>query len=151
MSKGLQWVIGIGVVLVVVAMIFSSLAPFLLPRLGLAAAPQLTGPMGMFGRDMPFRPGFMFGQGRIGGRLPFMGLFGLAGCIWPLLLAGLIVYAITLFGRRPAPYVAQPPLAAAPPMPAPPAPVSQAVCANCGQPLQPGWRHCPNCGTPAAQ
>ena len=151
MSKGLQWLIGIGVVLVVAAVIAAGLAPYVLPRLGLAAAPQFVGPMGMYGQHMPFRPGFMFG---LGGRMPFMGFFGLAGCIGPLLLAGLIVWAITLLGRRPAPYAPQMPMApaapAAPPVPAQ-VPAAQAVCANCGQPLQAGWRHCPNCGTPVAQ
>ena len=154
MSKGLQWVIGIGVVLVVAAVIMAGLAPFVLPRLGLAMAPQFTGPMGMYGQHMPFRPGFMFGMG---GRMPFRGFFGLAGCIWPLLLAALIVLAISALSRRPAPYAAQPPMAQAPVVPAMPAtppaqaPVSQAACGNCGQPLQAGWRHCPNCGTPVAQ
>jgi predicted lipid-binding transport protein (Tim44 family) len=89
----------------------------------------------------------MFG---LGGRMPFMGFFGLAGCIWPLLLAALIVLAISVFSRRPAPYLMPPPQAPMPPAPAE-APASQAVCANCGQPLQPGWRHCPNCGAPVAQ
>jgi len=148
MSKALQWVVGIGVVLVVAIVAAASLAPIVLPRLGLAAAvPPFRSPMYMYGPRMPFRPGFPFG---LGGRMPFMGLFGLAGCLWPLLLAALIVLAISAFSRRPAPYLMPPPQAPMPPAPAA-APASQAVCANCGQPLQPGWRHCPNCGTPVAQ
>ena len=137
-------------------MILAGLAPYVLPRLGLVAAHQFAGPMSIYGRHMPFRPGFMFGMG---GRMPFMGFFRLAGCVWPLLLAGLIVLAISLLSRRPAsyPYAAQP--LVAPAMPATPptqapgaqAPISQTVCANCGQPLQASWRHCPNCGTPVAQ
>ncbi len=157
MSKSLQWVIGIGVVLLVAAVILADLAPYVLPRLGLAVAPQFGSPEGIYGRHMPFQPGFMFG---LGGRMPFMGFFGLARCVWPLLLAGLIVLAISVFGRRPGPYAAQPPLAAAmpvtppaqAPMAQPPlAAISQTVCPNCGQPLQAVWRHCPNCGTPVAQ
>jgi hypothetical protein len=141
MSKGLQWVIGIGVVLVVVAVVFSSVAPFFLPRAAVSGAPQFTVPNRIFGPRLPFLPGFLFRPGRLGPRMPFFSLFGLAGCIWPLLLAGLIVLAMLALTRRP---VAPPPVAQPA---APPAPVSQAVCSNCGQPLQPGWRHCPNCGT----
>ena len=155
MSKGLQWVIGIGVVLVVGVVILAGLAPYVLPRFGLAAAPpfaapRFAGPLGIYGRHIPFRPGFPFG---FGGRMPFLGFFGLARCIWPLLLAGLIVLAISLLSRRPAPYPYAPPMAQAPMAQAPmaTAPASQMVCANCGQPLQAGWRHCPNCGTPVAQ
>jgi zinc-ribbon domain len=155
MSKGLQWVIGIGVVLVVAALVFSSVAPFFLPRAAPSGAPLFSGPFTRVAPRFPFLPGFRFGPGRLGTRMPFLGLFGLAGCIWPLLLAGLIILAISLFSRRPAPLpVAPAPLVApafTPAQPAAPAAApSQAVCANCGQPLQPGWRHCPNCGTPVA-
>ena len=149
MSKGLQWVIGIGVALVVVAIVFSSLAPFLLPRAAAAGAPRFTLPNRIFGPRIPLIPGFPFRFGPFGRRMPFFSLFGLAGCIWPLLLAGLIILAISAFSRRPVAPAALPPLAPPPAAQAaaPPAPVSQAVCSNCGQPLQPGWRHCPNCGT----
>jgi zinc-ribbon domain len=140
MSKGLQWVIGIGVVLVVAAVIFSRVAPLFLPRAAVARAPLITGPGRLFGPGIPFLPGFLFGRGRFGPRMPFFSLFGLAACAWPLLLVGLIVFGISLLTRRPAP------LASLPAGPVPPAPVSQAVCSQCGQPLQPGWRHCPNCG-----
>ena len=133
MSKGLQWVIGMGVVLVVAAVIMAGLAPFVLPRLGLAMAPQFTGPMGMYGQHMPFRPGFMFGMG---GRMPFRGFFGLAGCIWPLLLAALIVLAISALSRRPAPYAAQPPMAQAPVAPAMPATPASAGACQPGGPRQ---------------
>jgi hypothetical protein len=145
MSKGLQWVIGIGVVLVVGAVVFSSMAPFLLPRAA-AGAPRFTVPNRIFGPRLPFVPGFPFRFGLFGRRMPFFSLFGLAGCIGPLLLAGLIVLAISALSRRPVSVPPQAPPPAAQPA-APPAVVSQAVCSNCGQPLQPGWRHCPNCGT----
>jgi hypothetical protein len=149
MSKPLQWVAGIGMVLVVVALVFSSIAPFLLPRLGLAAAPQMIGPLHMFGPNMPFMRSMPFGISRMGMHMPFMGIVGLAACLWPLLLVGLVVWGISLLTRRPGPYMA-------PAIPAAPATIAQAAagqaaCSNCGQPLQPGWRHCPNCGTPVAQ
>src|SRR5262245_60696197 len=150
MSKALQWLIGIGVVLIVVAVIAAGVAPYVLR--GLAVAPRFVRPMGLFGRHMPFHPGVPF---VMGGRMPFMGFFGLTQCLWPLLLVGLMVLAISLLSRRPTQYAAQPPVGAAmpaaPQAPAPAvAPASQAVCSNCGQPLQAGWRHCPNCGTPVA-
>jgi len=148
MSKSLQWLIGIGVVLVAAALVFSSVASIFLPRAGAFGMPMFGGPFGRTMPRLPFMPGFMFGAGRLGMRLPFMGLFGLATCLWPLLLIGLIMLAISLFSRRPAPLPAAPaqPVAPAAPAVAP----SQTVCANCGQPLQAGWRHCPNCGTPVA-
>ena len=144
MSKGLQWVIGIGVVLVVAALVFSSVAPLFLPRAGLTGAPQFSAPFSRVAPRFPFLPGFIR-PGLVVRRMPFFGFFGLAGCVWPLLLAGLIVLAISLFSRRPAPPV----LTAAPPA-SPAAAASPLVCANCGQPLQPGWRHCANCGAPVA-
>jgi hypothetical protein len=78
MSKGLQWLIGICVVLVVAAMVFSIIAPFFLPRLGLAVVggdPRFGGEFGFGG------PGHMFsGRGMMGGlRMPFLGLGMLVG------------------------------------------------------------------------
>jgi hypothetical protein len=150
MSKTLQWVIGIGVLLVVVAVVFSSVASIFLARAGLAGAAPFIGPGRVFGPRLPFMPGYLFGYGRLGARLPLLGLFGLARCLWPLLLAGLIVWAISQFTRRPA---ALPPVpaAASPDAPAvsavPAVMANPAACSHCGQPLQAGWRHCPNCGT----
>lgn len=144
MSRALQWVIGIGVVLMVAAFLVAMIAPLFLARMGVAGYPMMSrpGPMFMFG------PGPMFGVRGV--NTPFFwlfGLFGVARLLWPLLIFGLVVWAlVTLMRPRPqTPYVASAPMAPAPPTP--PAPVSQAVCANCGQPLQPGWRHCPSCGT----
>ena len=154
MSKGLQWVIGIGVVLVVAAVVFSSVAPFFLPRAAVSGAPLFIAPFTRVGPRFPLFPRF-FGPAPLGGRMPFFGFFGLAGCLWPLLLAGLIILAISLFSRRPAPLPVAPISSGATAVAAPvAAPLggapSQAACANCGQPLQAGWRHCPNCGTPVA-
>jgi zinc-ribbon domain len=149
MSKGLQWVIGIGVVLVVAALVFSNVAPFFLPRAAASGAPLFVAPFSQVAPRFPFFWRFV-GPGRVGPRLPFMGFFGLAGCLWPLLLAGLIILAFSLFSHRPAPLPVAPTPPAATAVAVPSAAPGQAACANCGQPLQPGWRHCPNCGTPVA-
>jgi hypothetical protein len=147
MSKGLQWLIGIGVVLVVIAMVFATIAPFVLPRLGLAiggATPQFG-----VGREFGFGgPGHMFGgRSMMGGlRMPF---FGFGMLIGPLVVIGLIVLAVALFTRRsPAP-AATLPAAPAPVAPAPaPAAFAPATtpCAHCGQLLEAGWKACPYCG-----
>ena len=139
MSKLLQWVIGVGVVVMVIAVVFASVAPIVLPRLGLAVAPAAT--TRVMPR-MPLMPGFMFGLGRPGFRPPFFGLFGLLSCLWPLLLIGLFVWAIVSLTHQRAPLPTVPPMAAQSPLP----PASLPVCSECGQPLQPGWRHCPSCG-----
>ena len=148
MSKALQWVIGIGVVLVVAAIVFSSVAPFFLPRTSAARAPLSGRPNRPMGPLLPFIQRFLPSPGRVGpGGIPFFGLFGLAACAWPLLIIGLVVWALVTL-NRPRP---QPPLTTPAPMAVvSPAPVSQAVCSQCGQPLQAGWRHCPNCGRPVA-
>src|SRR5260221_50535 len=107
MSKALQWVIGIGVVLVVAALVFSAVAPLFLHRLAASGVPVFGVPFTRMEPRFPFIPGF--GRpGWFGGRMPFFGFLGLGGCIWPLLLAGLIFLAILLISRRPA----------APPIPA---------------------------------
>jgi hypothetical protein len=138
MSKGLQWLIGIGVVLVVAAMVFSIVAPFVFPRIGLA----MTGAAPRFGgREFGFwEPGHMFGgRGMMGGlRMPFLG-FGML--IGPLVVIGLIVLLVVLLTRRsPAPVAAPAAPAAVAPAPA------TSPCAHCGQPLEAGWKACPYCG-----
>jgi hypothetical protein len=144
MSKAWKWLIGIGLVLLVGAAIVASLAPFVLARFAPAAALPFLRPFVRIAPRAPFGPGF-FAAGR---RFPFFGFYGLANCVWPLLMVGLVVLLLASFSRRPAPptYMPMPP---APPA-GPVAPAALPVCANCGQPLQPGWRHCPNCGTPIA-
>ncbi|MCA8920668.1 MAG: zinc ribbon domain-containing protein [Planctomycetes bacterium] len=59
-------------------------------------------------------------------------------------------------GPKLEPLPADPPAAAGPPaaaeLPAatdpPPAPRAHAYCTECGEALQPTWKHCPGCGTP---
>ena len=129
MSKALQWVIGIGVVLIVATIIFSTIWPFFAPRLGWT---------GNFGYGM-MEPGHMFGgRGMMGGfGMPFLGI---GMFLWPLLFIGLIVLGVVWLVRS----VARPAMPQAPAAPQPPAPT--AACAHCGKPLQAGWMACPYCG-----
>ena len=78
MNKGLQWTIGIGVILIVLAMVFSTVAPYLFPNaLGGYGGYGMMGPgmMGGWGFGMPFF-GFMFL-----GPILFIGLI-VVGVVW---------------------------------------------------------------------
>ena len=123
MSKGLQWTIGISVVLIVIAMVVSAILPFFAPRLGWANGYGY----GMMG------PGHMFGGGSMMGGfgMPFFGFF-----MWlvPLLFVGLVVLGIIWLVKS----VATP---ATPQLPA-----ATMACVHCNKPLQPGWKACPYCG-----
>jgi len=142
MSRVLQWLIGICFVLVTAALVFTLVAPFVIPRVGLAVpgmGPRIGGGFGIYG------PGHMFGGRMMGGfGLPFLGL---ARFIIPLLIViGVILLIVALFTRRsPAPAAAMPAPAASMPAPAAPMPATT-PCAHCGQPLEPGWKACPYCG-----
>jgi hypothetical protein len=123
MSKGLQWTIGISVVLIVVAIISSIAFPFFAQRLGWT---------GGYGYGM-MGPGHMFGGGPMMGGfgMPFFGIFMFLA---PLLFVGLIVLgAVWLVRSLATPSAPQPP-------------VVTAVCAHCGKLLQSGWKVCPYCG-----
>ena len=72
------------------------------------------------------------------GGLGTMGLFGLGMLVVPLLFVGLLVLGVVWLVRS----VASP---AAPPQPA-----ASVFCANCGRPLQAGWKACPYCGEKVA-
>ena len=122
MSKGLQWILGISAVLIVVAVIASIVLPFFFPRTAWG------GWQGMMG------PNHMFGGGPMMGGFGTMGLFGLGMLGVPLLFVGLLVLGVVWLVRS----------AAAPAAPQPP--VASALCANCGRPLQAGWKACPYCG-----
>lgn len=63
-----------------------------------------------------------------------MGLFGLGMLGVPLLFVGLLLLGVVWLVRSAA--------ATAAPQP----PVASAFCANCGKPLQAGWKACPHCG-----
>ncbi len=120
MSKGLQWIIGISVVLIVLAFVFSTVYPFFAPQ-------SAWNGYGMMG------PGHMFGgRGMMGGfGMPF---FGLGMLVVPLLFVGLVVLGVVWLVKS----------VATPGAPQPPA--VTAGCAHCGKPLQPGWKACPYCG-----
>ena len=78
MNKGLQWIIGIGVALIVLTMVFSTIAPYIFPNTsggyGYGMGPGMMGGYGGFG-FMPFG-GFMFL-----GPILFIGLVVL-GVVW---------------------------------------------------------------------
>lgn len=81
MNKGLQWTIGISVILIVLAMVFSTIAPYIFPNLaggyggyGMMGGRGMMGGYGGFG-FMPFG-GFMFL-----GPILFIGLIVL-GVVW---------------------------------------------------------------------
>lgn len=117
MSKGLQWTIGISVVLIVLAFVFSTVYPLFAPQ-------TAWNGYGMMG------PGHMFGgRGMMGGfGMPF---FGLGMLVVPLLFVGLVVLGVVWLVKN----VAAPQPSAA-----------TTACAHCGKPLQPGWKACPHCG-----
>jgi hypothetical protein len=168
MKKVWKWIIGIVVVLVVVAAVVGSV--FLLrshfanvvslgtyrtapvPRTGKLPFDnngngQRGGPGGFPGM-MPYGWGGqglrMGGPGMMGfgGRMFFGGLFG---CLLSLGLLALLVLGIIWLVRRvgkPSPVTASVEPAMAPVAPA----VAVHPCSKCGQPVQEGWKHCPNCG-----
>lgn len=132
MNKTLQWVIGIGVVVVVAAVVFATIWPLFVPGTGWSGF-GMMGPGHMRGGGM-IGPGHMRGGGMMGGwGMPF---FGLGMLLWPLVIIGLIVIGgVWLVRGIGAPGARQ----------LPPESSGQA-CAHCGRPLQPGWKACPYCG-----
>lgn len=117
MSKGLQWVIGISLVLIVAAIVFSMVWPLVSPR-------AAWGGYGMMG------PGHMLGgRGMMGWfGMPF---FGFGMLLWPLLFIGLIVIGLVWLVRS---------------VTTPAQPAAAVACAHCGKPLQASWKACPYCG-----
>jgi len=149
MSKGLKWILGILIALVVVAalagigyVIFNRwnggwmMAPRAFePREGLREIPRW---------NMPMRPNMrMFGYRSVGffplrslGLLACLGLLG-------LIVIGGVVYLVGRRGRQ-APAVISSP--AATPIAAP-EPTPAKACPNCGRAVNEDWSHCPYCGT----
>ena len=116
MSKTLQWLLGLGALVLVLAFAASMVLPFFFPT---------TAGYGFMG------PGMM-GRGMMGG----WGGFGLGMFTWPLLLIGLVVAAAYWFGRAQRP----------PTPPGGAAPTFTRAGPACGQPLQAVWKACPHCG-----
>jgi hypothetical protein len=83
MNKTLQWTIGISVILIVLAIVFSTVAPYLFPNV-----------LGDYGYGMMGGRGMM-GGGMMGGFLPFGGFMFLG----PLLFTGLIVLGVVWLVR----------------------------------------------------
>jgi hypothetical protein len=154
MKKGWKWVIGIAIALVVIAGIVGG---FFLVRSHIAneasivkvARPGVQVPGYGFGERFPGMRTFskdgwglggrhMRGSGMMGfgGRMPFAGLFGGLLCLGFLTLVVLGIIWLVRRGRKPVAVAA---------------PVAQVAvahpCQNCGQAVQAGWKHCPNCGT----
>jgi hypothetical protein len=121
MTKTLQWIISLSLVLIAAAVIFSVVWPVFAPR-------SMWG--GSFGGMVG--PGHMFGgRSMFGGfGLPF---FGIGMMLWPLLFVGLIVLGVVWLVRGLTPPAATPP-------------ASGIFCSHCGKPLQAGWVACPYCG-----
>ena len=74
------------------------------------------------------------------------GLMMLAVFALPLALIVIAIVALAGGGWRR--WVSGPPVQAG--GPASPAPAAGRYCAHCGQALQTGWSHCPNCGASTA-
>ena len=80
MSKPLQWIIGVSLVVILAATLFSTVMPFFFPRTG---GYGMMGPHGMGGFGMP-----MFG-------------FGMAAMLgWPLLALGLLIFGAMWLVRQ---------------------------------------------------
>jgi hypothetical protein len=126
MSKGLQWIFGISVVLIALAVTASTVLPFFFPQAGWG------GGQGMMGRN------HMFGGGPMMGGFGMTSLFGLGMLVVPVLFIGLLVLGVVWLVKSVAtPAASQPPVAGA-------------SCANCGKPLQANWKACPYCGEKVA-
>lgn len=123
MNKVFQWILGVCAVLITLAVIASSILPFFFPQ---------TGWQGMMG------PNHMYGGGPMLGGLGMMSFFGIGMWLVPLLFVGLIVVGVVWLVKSVAPPAA------------PQSPAASALCANCGKPLQAGWKACPHCGEKVA-
>ena len=159
-----KWIIGGIVVLVVVAglvglglVMHNHMLAVFSQRVTLHAPPPPNGekvaPPGKFGERVPFRMGPMkglrmgwhgFGRGfrGFGPFGPGLMFFGLLGRLVPIAILLLLLTIAYRLGKGKAPVVP----AAAPPSEALPAAIPTHLCPKCGEPVQDGWKHCPNCG-----
>lgn len=162
MSKALKWILGIGIALVVVAVIagiaflvFSRFNGFNVMMGARQARPFGDGRL-MPWRNMPMNPYFGMPGGRLGGFFP---LRMIAGWVFSLGILALIVLGIIALAaafRRSsqpsaAPAQAVSAVAVTPPSPANPPAVDESparTCPSCGRPANADWSHCPYCGSP---
>jgi hypothetical protein len=165
MKKVWKWIIGIVIVLVVLVVVVGG--AFLLrshfnfngitrvvqvpngriPFNGNNNDGQRGGPGWMMpygGRGYPMRGPGMMGFGRM---FPFAGIIGGLFFLGFLALVVLGIIWLVRSQNRPQPVAVASTMtaAAAPEPPASPA-VMTHPCKKCGQPVQEGWNHCPNCG-----
>jgi hypothetical protein len=128
MGKTLQWVIGLGLVLIVAAVVVAAVWMLGAHWLGWSSGYSLMSAgqshMPMMGQTGTY--GMMGGFG-----MPFMGLGMLLG---PLVLVGPSVLGVVWLMRKVK--------AASSPHP----PLVPATCAHCGKPVEAGWIVCPRCG-----
>lgn len=147
-----KWMLGILIALVVIAAL-AGFGYWLFNRWDVGVwgcAPWFGAPRAQgddwreWGRRMPMFPYHMPFQ-----RMPGSWLVGffplgliLGGLFWLGLLALIVIGVVALvravFQPRPAASVVVPSPAAAEPLP---------NCPSCGYAIQPGWKHCPNCGS----
>ena len=161
MKKVWKWVIGIVVVLVVIAVVVGGVFLLRSQFANVAYAARVNRPgvqvpgngqrlPGPFPGVRPFgNDGWgIYGMHRRGpGMMGFgwmMPFGGLLACLFSLGLLALVVWGIVWLVRRPARTVA----VAAPVEPVAPVVPGPEVhpCPKCGEPVQEGWNHCPNCG-----
>jgi len=158
MKKVWKWIIGIVIVLLVVAVLVGG-AFLMRSRFNEVRAVQLSRPaqqapgfgktpFGDEGQGRPGWPGMMPYGGRgyhmrgpgmmgFGGGMPFAGVFGGLICLGFLTLVVLGIIWLVRGRRSPMPVEAAV---------VTPAAVAVHPCKKCGQPVQEGWNHCPNCG-----
>ena len=126
------------------------------PTGGTPVAPSVPGAPNRFNGRMPpprMGPGMGFrgfgrnsfrgfGRGGFGGFGPFgMGMmfFGMLGRLIPIAIVLLLLYVAYLLGKKNVP-------AAVAAAPAPLSVIPTHPCPKCENPVQDGWKHCPNCG-----
>ena len=166
MSRALKWILGIGIVLIVVACIagvgFLAFSRFNGIDLMLGTrAFRLFGLRRMMPfRGMPMNPYFGMPYGRFGGFFPLRFIGGSIFCFGILALIVLGIIALVTASRRQPQSAAAPVQAVStvqPGKPVPQAPETGVaapeatparICPSCGRQVNEEWSHCPYCGSP---
>lgn len=157
MKNGWKWILAVAAILLVAAGLFGMGFLFVHRTQMMATIPQSGVPYPQMGHgsmhggfpggmvyprngSMPMMGG-MRGFGRGGGHFSGGMFFGMFGRLIPLALLLLLLYGAYWLGKRHNAPVA------VPVTPAVPAAVpTDHPCPSCGNPVQEGWNHCPNCG-----
>ena len=132
MKTRTAWILGIGLLVLVLAIPLISMASRLLGY-----------------RSYYWGSGMMGGVGMMGHSFNFLNPMGWLGMFWmwlvPLGLALLVIVGLAaLLPQRPAAVQTVETAAISAPAPA----ASQRACQNCGKAAQPDWNTCPYCGQP---